>query len=264
MSSSTGGTIASWFWDFGDGSTSTSQNPTHVYSQAGAYTVALTVTSSTGAQDTEIKTGVIRVGSTGALRALFAADTRNVTTRTSVQFTDMSSGNVKSWLWDFGDGTTSTEQNPLYRFRTAGTFTVSLTVQSSSGTDTITNAGYVQSVKSAYTVIADNAYHFKPHFFDRSGSYGKTILYGNTAISESELKYSRMFYSSCNSCNYYIGNFHRGIMYCTTSDSDMYTGLQYIQAYLAGQSDDAILRLLNTYQDIHELINFNLKPPSLR
>jgi hypothetical protein len=216
------------------------------------------------AQDTEIKTGVIRVGSTGDLRALFAADTRNVTTRTSVQFTDMSSGNVTSWLWNFGDGTTSTERNPVYRFRTAGTYTVSLTVQSSSGTDTITNTGYVRSVRSAYTVIADNAYHYKPHFFDYSGSYGKTILYGNTAISESELKYSRIFYSSCNSCNYYTGTFHRGIMYCTTSDADLLTAHAYIKYYISGMSDDLILRRLNAAQNIHEMINFNLKPPSLR
>ncbi len=264
ISSPTGDIITGWFWDFGDGKTSTSRSPAHVYSQAGIYTVALTVTSGLGAQDTEVKTGVIRVGSTGALRALFTADARNVTTRTSVQFTDMSSGSVTSWLWDFGDGTTSTEQNPAHRFRTAGTYTVSLTVRSSSNTDTMTNTGYVQSVKSAYTSIADNAYHNKPHFFDSSGSYGKTILYGNTGITESELKYSRMFYSSCNSCNYFAGNFHRGVLFCTTSDSDMYTGLDYIKDYISGMSDDAIRLHLNTYQDIHEVINFNLKPPSLR
>lgn len=264
ISSPTGDTIAGWFWDFGDGKTSTSRNPSHVYSQPGIYTVSLTVTSGLGAQDTEVKTGVMRVGSTGALRALFAADARNVTTRTSVQFTDMSSGSVTSRLWDFGDGTTSTEQNPAHRFRAAGTYTVSLTVHSSTGTDTMTNTGYVQSAKSAYTSIADNAYHNKPHFYDNSGSYGKTILYGNTGITESELKYARIFYSSCNSCNYFAGTFHRGVMFCTTSDSDMYTGLDYIKDYISGMSDDAIRQHLNIYQDIHEVINFNLKPPSLR
>jgi len=73
-----------------------------------------------------------------------------------------------------------------------------------------------------------------------------------------------MFYASCNSCNYYAGTFHRGIMYCTTSDSDLYTAGTYLEGYLKGMSDANILRHLNTVQDIHEMINFNLKPPSMR
>ena len=51
-----GGTITSWEWDFGDGTTSTEQNPTHTYSAAGEYTVTLTVTDDTGASDTASKT----------------------------------------------------------------------------------------------------------------------------------------------------------------------------------------------------------------
>jgi PKD repeat protein len=99
---------------------------------------------------------------------------------------------------------------------------------------------------------------YKPHF----GS--KTIVYGNKDFDQSELKYSRMFYAACNSCNYYAGNFNRGILYCTTSDSEMYTAVNYLQDYLKGMSDEAIVKDLNIYQDIHEMINFNLKPPSLR
>lgn len=262
--SASGATITEWFWDFGDGTTSTSQNPQHKYTRSGTYTVTLTVTSSTGSRDTEIKTGLVRVGTTGPLRALFAADTRNVTTRTSVQFTDMSSGSPRAWLWDFGDGETSTEQNPMHRYKTAGTYPVSLTVQTSQASDTLTNPGYIQSIKSAFTVVSDNAYHYRPHFFDRSGSYGKTIIYGNTAINQSDLKYARMFYASCNSCQYYAGNFNRGIFFCTMSDSELYTGVYYLQYYIQGMGDSALLKLLNTYQDVHEMINFNLKPPSLR
>lgn len=99
---------------------------------------------------------------------------------------------------------------------------------------------------------------YKPHFGK------KTIIYGNKDFDQSELKYSRMFYASCNSCNYYAGTFNRGILYCTTSNSEMYTAVYYIQDYLNGMTDEAILRDLNIYQNIHEMINFNLKPPSLR
>jgi PKD repeat protein len=61
----------------------------------------------------------------------------------SVHFTDYSTGSVASWHWDFGDGTTSTEQNPVHRYRTAGNFSVSLTVQGPGGSDTQTRHNHV-------------------------------------------------------------------------------------------------------------------------
>jgi PKD repeat protein len=62
-----------------------------------------------------------------------------------VQFTGTSTGHVSSRLWDFGDGTTSTEQNPVhtYTFRDAGDFTVSLSVTGLGGTDTETKTKYI-------------------------------------------------------------------------------------------------------------------------
>ena len=54
------------------------------------------------------------------------------------------------------------------------------------------------------------------------------------------------------------------MLICTTSDTDLYTALNYFQDYLSGMTDDAILTHLNTIQNTHEMINFNLKPPSLR
>jgi PKD repeat protein len=263
--SDAGASISSWFWDFGDGSTSTERYPRHDYLSSGVYTVSLTITDTAGAQDTEIKTGLIAVGRSAPLRAQFAAKSRIVTTSTPVEFVDMSSGSITSGLWDFGDGATSTKKNPSHTYTTAGTYPVTLTVSSSSGTDTKTNTGYVQSLgTSYYTSMADNVYHYKPHFYASGGSSGKTILYGNTAVSEGDLKYARMFYGSCNSCNYYAGTFHRGILYCTTSNSDLYTGLTYLKDYMSGKTDAQILQHLNAQQNIHEMINFNLKPPSLR
>ncbi|MHB8108976.1 MAG: golvesin C-terminal-like domain-containing protein [Syntrophorhabdaceae bacterium] len=261
--STSGDEIVEWFWDFGDGATSTERSPQHIYSKAGTYAVSLTVTTASGQSDTEIKERLIEAGSTNSAKANFAAQSRLVTTRTAVQFTNLSSASAISFLWDFGDGTTSTKENPSHTYSTSGTYTVTLTVNSSSGSDVKVNDSYIKSVYSSRTSMADNTHHYKPHYRDSSGS-PKTIVYGNTAINENELKYSRVFYSSCNSCNYYGGNFHRGIMYCTTSDSNIYTGMNYIQNYLAGLSDDTIVQQLNMFQDIHEMINFNLKPPSLR
>jgi PKD repeat protein len=50
-----------------------------------------------------------------------------------IQFTDLSSGAPVTWLWDFGDGTTSTERNPTHRYTTAGTYEVTLDVSNEAG-----------------------------------------------------------------------------------------------------------------------------------
>jgi PKD repeat protein len=61
----------------------------------------------------------------------------------AVQFTDASTESPTSWLWDFGDSTTSTAQNPLKTYPAAGTFTVSLTATNADGSDTETKVDYI-------------------------------------------------------------------------------------------------------------------------
>jgi PKD repeat protein len=61
----------------------------------------------------------------------------------TVAFTDASTESPTSWLWDFGDSTTSTSQNPGKVYTAAGTYTVSLTVANSSGSDNETKVNYI-------------------------------------------------------------------------------------------------------------------------
>ena len=100
----------SWLWDFGDGNSSTEQNPINNYSSLGTYTVILTVINSYGT-DTETKVDYITV-SNGMPVADFIADKTNIFEGETVIFTDQSLDSPNSWLWDFGDGGTSTDQNP--------------------------------------------------------------------------------------------------------------------------------------------------------
>ncbi len=127
----------SWSWDFGDGGKATGQNPVHTYTVKGIYTVALTATNKNGA-DTEIKKGYITVGVVPV--ADFSVEIPSYQRGTRVQyarFTDYSKGNPTEWLWDFGDGTTSTEQNPpLHFYNRDGSYTVSLTAMNMFGQDT--------------------------------------------------------------------------------------------------------------------------------
>ncbi|MFK7844462.1 MAG: PKD domain-containing protein [Rhodothermales bacterium] len=121
------GTIVSWVWDFGDGSESTLQNTTHTYDEAGTYTMSLMVTDNDGLLDTATKEVVVVADDQPQPPvASFFFDITFLT----VEFTDSSSddGFVDTWLWDFGDGATSTEQNPTHVYESAGEYVVVLTV----------------------------------------------------------------------------------------------------------------------------------------
>jgi PKD repeat protein len=117
----------SWDWDFGDGSLhSTDQNPIHLYTVAGYYTVSLTA-SNTSSSDSETKIDYIYVS--GNIVADFIGDPRIGFISTPIQFTDLSIGIVSIWDWDFGDGSShSTDQNPVHAYYSQGIYTVILTV----------------------------------------------------------------------------------------------------------------------------------------
>jgi len=136
------GAPASWNWTFGDGGTSTAQNPSHTYNSAGTYTVSLTVTNAEG-NDTETKTDYITVDPIPAPVAAFSGSPTSGTVPLTVEFTDESTGNITSWSWNFGDGGTSTAQNPSHEYAAAGTYTVSLTVSGPGGSDGETKTGYI-------------------------------------------------------------------------------------------------------------------------
>jgi PKD repeat protein len=93
--------------------------------------------------DTEIKTGYVIVGEPEVITAEFSATPTSGNGPLEVQFTDQSTGENTSWDWDFGDGATSNEQNPSHAYVAAGTYTVSLEVTGSSGSDTVFKTAYI-------------------------------------------------------------------------------------------------------------------------
>jgi PKD repeat protein len=130
-SSDPDGTVVEWSWDFGDGGTSTAQNPSHTYGAAGDYPVTLTATDNEGATSTATQT----VSVSASNQAPTASFTRSATALT-VDFTDTSTdsdGTVVEWSWDFGDGGTSTLQNPSHTYAADGSYSVTLTVTDNDG-----------------------------------------------------------------------------------------------------------------------------------
>ena len=136
-----------WLWNFGDGNTSTSQNPSHSYSAGGSFTVSLTV-QDTNNGCSSVSTNQVDVT---AINADFSITNGFGCAPITSTFTDLSTtagpGTIVSWLWDFGDGTTSTQANPTHTYTDPGIYTPELSVTTSNGcTQMISDPSGVQAI----------------------------------------------------------------------------------------------------------------------
>ncbi|WP_321423206.1 PKD domain-containing protein [uncultured Methanobacterium sp.] len=169
----------SWTWDFGDGSTSTEENPTHTYSTPGTYTVSLTAANSAG-NSTQTQTNLITVN-WPAPTANFTSNVTSGFAALPVQFNDASKGNVTGWFWDFGDGSTSTEKNPTHTYSTSGTYTVTLTVTGPGGNSTLSQTGYIgvfNSTSPSVTATPDGGAYNSTQYVSLSVDQpGSTVYY---------------------------------------------------------------------------------------
>ena len=128
-------------WDFGDGNTSTTFNPSHIYTTAGTHTFTLIASDANGCSDT--------ISSTITAHQTPTADYTADTTKAcafpfTVNFTNTSNG-TNNYVWNFGDGSTSILQNPSHTYTTSGTYDVSLIATSTTGgcSDTITKNSFI-------------------------------------------------------------------------------------------------------------------------
>ena len=139
LSSDADGTIVAWLWSFGDGTTSSNQNPSHTFPESGSYTVSLTVIDDDGASDTTTQTLVVSGPSTGENQpptATFTTMPSPPSDDLTVIFVDLSTdvdGTIVAWSWSFGDGESSEEISPTHTYTSSGTYTVSLTVTDDDG-----------------------------------------------------------------------------------------------------------------------------------
>lgn len=125
------GNPISWSWDFGDGYTSSEQNPAYTFGSPGVYNVCLTI--QTSGETTCISTycePVVISGDSAFCVAQFVYYPDSSNNSLNRQFVDLSYGsnNISSWYWDFGDGASSTEQNPVHTFAQTGFYQVCLTI----------------------------------------------------------------------------------------------------------------------------------------
>jgi PKD repeat protein len=171
------GTISSYAWNFGDGTTSTGVTRYHQFASPGTYNVILTVTDNDGASDTEAH--VIQVGSTNQPpTAAFNYTPTNPIVGGWVQFnasaSNDSDGTISSYAWNFGDGTTSTSATRYHQFASPGAYNVILTVTDNDGASD-TEAHVIQVGSTNQTPVA--VFNYSP----LSPGVGENILLNASA-----------------------------------------------------------------------------------
>lgn len=211
--------ITQYFWDFGDGTTSTSANPSHQYTKEGTFDVKLRVTTASGCVDSLVRKNFVHTGTPPEVK--FTATPKTACMETPVQFTNLSQPPGMSWEWIFPDDdqSGSKEENPLHRFSHIGQQDVALIVNNNGCEAGDTLADFItikapkalfqatQACESPYTVTVKdksesavqwqwdfgdgttaNGQNPPPHTYSSTGTYKITLVAKNGECTSTAVK----------------------------------------------------------------------------
>jgi len=166
------GAVDSWRWDFGDGKTSLEADPVHRFNEDGHFKVCLSVFGNNGNCSSE-QCYYIDSNDDTLIVARFTHYSIPGSTNT-IQFHDLSLGNVNGWIWDFGDGRTSSMQHPRHNYPQPGTYEVCLiALKTGNMRDTIcmsVEAGPLNLCQSDFLVFCDPLDPLTLHFKGMPGN----------------------------------------------------------------------------------------------
>lgn len=137
-----GAGVKNWTWDFGDGNTSSQQDASNTYTTRGSFNVRLAVETNAGCVDTFSLARAVQAGNKPA-SVSFKANPLKGCASTLRKFTDMSSGQINSWSWTFGDGGKSNLKNPSYHYTDTGWFSVKLIAADNGCIDSVLYSHYL-------------------------------------------------------------------------------------------------------------------------
>lgn len=163
-----GDTITSWAWNFGDGTTSTLENPSHTFTNAGTYPVTLTITTLGGCTGNNSLNPLIITAHPDPI-AVFSVNATSFDLPFDITITTNQSIGATSYIWDFGDGFTSSAENPEHLYTTVGTFEIQLIAITQFGCPDTT----VTTIITNADVIFPNAFSPNPN----AGSGGEYSLF---------------------------------------------------------------------------------------
>jgi len=178
------GNPTSWYWDLGNGTTSTQQNPSTLYVTPGLYTVILTVTNGSGS-NTKTLTNYINVIPSPTAN-FTASDSGIFCPPKAIQFTNLSAANspgAATYFWDFGDGVTSTLQSPSHIYNSQGNYTVTLNITNSANCSKIySKTSFIQMYArpvTGFTSVNNN-----------SCSYPVSVAFNNTTTGATSYQWN--------------------------------------------------------------------------
>ncbi len=184
ISTLTSGTVTNWSWDFGNGNTANSQNPSTTFSSNGNYTVTLIATSNEGCLDTISKTLIVNNSPTVNFSSILNC------TNSTITFTNNSSiasGSITDWHWDFGDTDSSLVLNPIHTYASGGNYLVTL--------NSISDSGCVATYSNYVAVTSPTA-----NFIATNGCTGATINFNSSStVSSGTITSWKWYYGDGNS-----------------------------------------------------------------
>ena len=234
------GSPTSWTWNFGDGSSSSLQNPSHTYANSGNYTVTLQISSATCSDSTssQISIGTPPPNCQASFYAIPDSSNANL-----ISFINTSTGNPTNFSWDFGDGSTSNAMNPTHLY-SAGNYTVTLLI---SGPN-------CQSITTQNIVIAGGSTNYSVSGFVMAGSNGLDVgvvklLNASTGavVAQTGLDSNSMYYFN----NIASGNY---LIYAIPSPNSMYTtyaATYYVNNILWSAATTLNVNANLTNKDVH-------------
>jgi gliding motility-associated-like protein len=169
--------VSSYFWNFGDGFTSTAPQPSHIYPSTGSYTITLAYTTTGGCKDTVTVSNGVMVGDKTSLD--FTVDTTKICSSHLVYFAPVVNAAISSYLWNFGDNSTSTQQNPSHHYTDSGYYSVTLSVNV---------GGCVSSIKKD-SIIRINVAIAKFDFV-KSCTQRDSVAFFNTSLNATSVKWN--------------------------------------------------------------------------
>lgn len=155
FSDQTNSNISSYYWNFGDGGSDTSKDPTHIYLDAGSYSINHIVTDINGCIGKKVIAGAVKVFPFPVANFVSSPEVASIFTP-QINFIDQSS-NVVKWEWNFGDNSEySLNQNPLHTYNDTGTYRIRLVTTSENGC-VDTTYGKI-NIKGEFAIYIPNAF----------------------------------------------------------------------------------------------------------
>ncbi|HKK87590.1 MAG TPA: PKD domain-containing protein, partial [Saprospiraceae bacterium] len=234
----------SYEWDFGDGNSSTDENPTHTYADDDFYFVELKASNNC---DDDFYEEEIEISSRPI--AGFGADPATGCEGSSVQYTSTASDNTESWSWEFEGGipSTSTEENPVVQYNTPGIYNVTQYVTNANGADTLAEMDYIEILalptsEFSSQRIGDGIYSFSNN---SNNSNGQRWDFGDGSVS-----------SDVNPTHSYGSDGSYTVALTTFNECDTVTSTEDIQVILLPQGavnadiSEGCVQLNVQFQDI--------------